>query len=101
MAKRSAVQHENELAVEELAVELEEVNSEEEVSDETIVSVVSLTDGTKKVTGAVTGNLYVFNGAGSIVPMVLEDAQKLIEKRNRSCCGSGIVSKIFEIIEEG
>lgn len=54
-----------------------------------------------KVYGESTGNLYVFDGAGSTVSVVAEDADAILEKnKNRpdSCCG-GNPGKIFEIVK--
>ena len=95
MAKRSVVKDYSELEVDD-ELEADVVNSEE--PEVTLVRVVSLSAGKKNV--VVNDSLYTFDGAGSIVQMPLEDATKLLEKRNKSCC-TGSVSKFFEIIEDG
>jgi len=48
--------------------------------------------GTVIVTGSVTGNRYVFSGAGSELEVNSNDAPKMLEKRfgGNSCCGSGV-----------
>lgn len=82
--------------------ELEVNSSDEEITTEEVsyLNVISLQEGRKTVTGAVTGDVYTFPGAGAIVPVQEEDARIMVEKRNRSCC-TGYVSRFFEIVQEG
>lgn len=92
MAKRSVDNRDDELEQE--VNFSDDAESPEEVSE---VLVISLIDG--KVTTSVNGHEYVFGKAGSILLIPLEDAQILVEKRKRSCCGSSTISNMFQIIE--
>jgi hypothetical protein len=41
-------------------------------------------------TGKVTGKVYRFSGAGSILPVDIKDKDKMLEKHGGTCCeGSG------------
>ena len=53
------------------------------------VAIKSLVDAKINVTVSVTGNSYVFNGAGSQVDVDEADVNELLQKRRggRSCCG--------------
>ena len=43
-----------------------------------------------KYTGPISGKLYVFSGAGSIIDVDKEDANVMLEKHGGTCCeGSG------------
>ena len=55
------------------------------------VSIVCMIDAVVKATGLVTGNHYLFSGAGSVVDVDKKDVQWLLEKRQgeRQCCGGG------------
>ena len=52
-----------------------------------------------KVIGAVTGNIYIFNGAGSIVNVDKLDMENINKKNyvHNSCCGS-YSSPYFDIL---
>ena len=52
-----------------------------------------------KVIGEATGNLYIFNGAGSIVNIDKSDIETINRKniRHKSCCG-GYSSPYFDIL---
>ena len=66
------------------------------------VAVQSLIDATIKATGYVTGNSYVFNGAGSVVDVDERDVEQLLEKRQggRQCCGgTGFGNAVFSLAE--
>lgn len=55
-------------------------------------------DANVKVVGSVTGNRYVFNGAGSVVDVDERDVDNLLEKRQggRRCCGgTGYGNQMF------
>lgn len=52
------------------------------------------------VTGYVTGNSYVFDGAGSVQDVDERDVENLLEKRQggRQCCGgTGYGNAMFEL----
>lgn len=59
-------------------------------------------DAKVKVTGYVTGNSYLFNGAGSVVDVDERDVQNLLEKRQggRQCCGgTDYGNAMFSLVE--
>ena len=61
-----------------------------------------LVDAKLKATGYVTGNSYVFNGAGSVVDVDERDVEQLLEKRQggRQCCGgTGVGNAVFSLAE--
>jgi len=50
--------------------------------------------------GLVTGNIYEWNGAGSVVEVDEQDAEELLKKRTRpcqTCSGSLVETPYFEI----
>jgi len=64
------------------------------------VSIRSLIDANMKVTGAVTGNIYVFSGSGAIQDVDSQDANELLnKKRGRSCCGGQSGKHLFEVVQ--
>ncbi len=76
---------------------VEEVPVEEEYA---VVSIQCMIDAKVKLTGAVTGNTYLFSGAGSVVEVALADKDEILnKKRGRSCCGSGNQT-LFQLFEE-
>lgn len=91
MAKRSKLQHDSKL----------EPAVEKTAPDITIVYIKALYPSIIKYTGQVTGQLYVWSGAGDVQPVDSRDAPYLLAKRrtNRVCCG-GVVDeggyKMFE-----
>jgi len=66
------------------------------------VSLQLVMDAVVKITGAVTGTEYIFNGAGSIVKVDAQDKDDMLnKKRKRSCCGGTTADKaIFVLLEE-
>lgn len=72
-----------------------------EVFDLPYVLIRCIYPAVMKMEGSVTRNLYVFNGAGSVVKVAPEDAEDMINMRrgNRPCCGGvGGDNVIFERI---
>jgi hypothetical protein len=58
-------------------------------SENTTVALKLMIDAKVNVTGYVTGNSYVFDGAGSVVNVDERDVESLLNKRQggRQCCG--------------
>ena len=66
------------------------------------VQVQLMIDAKVSVKGHVTGNSYVFNGAGSVVDVDETDVENLLEKRQggRQCCGgTGFGNQMFSLAE--
>jgi len=62
------------------------------------VPVRCLLDARTSVTGAVTGEVYIFSGAGAIVDVAQEDADELLnKKRGRACCGGKSGKFVFQL----
>lgn len=64
-----------------------------------IVEVRSLIDGKVRLTGAVTGNVYIWDKAGSITSVDIRDKDEILnKKRGRSCCGGNSGKSLFELV---
>lgn len=76
------------------------VRETDEIGVETprFVAVVLLQDVNLKINGSVTGNLYAFSGAGSIVDVDEKDLPALLAKRGGSPCCSDHPSVYFDIL---
>ena len=63
------------------------------------IRLVLLRNTTMKIAGSVTGNLYVFSGAGSTMDVDEKDAQKFLEMRRNSCNCSGMPGQpYFQVV---
>jgi hypothetical protein len=63
---------------------------EEALEQSETVQIVLLRDMKVNYTGKVTGKVYRFSGAGSILPVDIKDKDKMLEKHGGTCCeGSG------------
>lgn len=63
------------------------------------VSIRNLLDATVKLTGTVTGQRYVFHGAGAIVEVDSRDKDEILnKKRGRACCGGQSGKSVFELV---
>lgn len=63
------------------------------------VSIQSLVDATVKITGIVTGQQYVFHGAGDIQRVNIQDKDEILDKkRGRSCCGGVSGKSLFVLV---
>ena len=63
------------------------------------VSIRNLLDATVKLTGTVTGQQYVFHGAGAIVEVDSRDKDEILnKKRGRACCGGQSGKSVFELV---
>jgi len=98
MESRSYSEHKSErVKVSDKKVEEEEKKSKKSPRSET-VRLVLLRDLKLNYIGPATEKEYVFNGAGSVLPVDVEDARIMQEKHGGSCCegsGSGQPSKYF------
>ena len=56
-----------------------QLDVEEEKVD--TVSIRSTIDAKTKITGTVTGNLYIFNGAGAVINVDVRDKDELLNKK--------------------
>ena len=76
-----------------------QLDVEEEKVD--TVSIRSTIDAKTKITVTVTGNLYIFNGAGAVINVDVRDKDELLnKKRGRACCGGISGKALFELVEE-
>jgi len=97
MAKRSNISSEDV----ESKLEEDQVNFSETVEDSPEeVWLVNLIDRIWKVKGPATGQQYVFSGAGAKVLVDKADADILITRQQRSCCGTNATTIMFEIVGE-
>lgn len=82
-------------------LEEEPLQEEEEEEESSTKSLRLLRNVKLKIEGPVSGKLYIFNGAGSVVAVNSEDVDQLMkrnENRPKSCCG-GKLGKTFELID--
>ena len=62
------------------------------------VSIRSLLDAVVKVTGAVTGKVYVWSHAGAVIDVDSKDKDEILNKtRGRACCGGQSGKALFEL----
>lgn len=87
MAKRSYNVDESERLDEEVEIFVEAVEEEPQAPETT--RLILLRDLKLNYTGPVTQNLYVFNGAGSVVEVDVQDAQIMLAKMSGKCCPGG------------
>jgi hypothetical protein len=97
MAKRSIVERYDQLEEIEEDKILDELPEEPEIEYVTLVLMKPLI---LNYTGAITGKLYVFNGAGSSLPVDKRDADKmLMKKSNLPCCSGSMQTPYFSILK--
>jgi len=71
----------------------------EEAYNSDTVAIRSLVDAQVKITGTVTGTVYVFPKAGSILDVDIRDKDEIInKKRGRACCGGNSGKSLFELV---
>lgn len=64
------------------------------------VEIRSKIDGIAKLTGTVSGNVYIWNGYGSVQDVDIRDKDEIInKKRGKACCGGDSYTSLFEILE--
>lgn len=62
------------------------------------VSIISLIDGNVKITGTVTGNLYIFPRAGTAQDVDVRDKDEILnKKKGRACCGGQSDGILFQL----
>jgi len=83
-------------------VEISEEKKEVKSQQSETVSIISLRNMKINYTGKASGKLYVFDGAGAVVDVDVEDAEIMLAKRGGNCCpgGSG-PAPYFSKLEEG
>lgn len=65
-------------------------------TDNTTVKIVCLLDAKVKVTGTATGNLYIWERAGTALDVDIRDKDEILNKRRGgSCCGNSHNSPLF------
>ena len=63
------------------------------------VSIRSLIDAQIKLTGAVSGKVYIWAQAGAVVDVDARDKDEILnKKRGRSCCGGQSGKNLFELV---
>jgi len=66
------------------------------VSTDSDVTLISLYSGGMEVVGQVSGRKYFFPHPGSEVKVNKQDAEILLEKSRKTCCGGGI-QRFFQL----
>lgn len=87
-------------------VEIEEGKVEEipnqvdfDLPEPVVQQLVLLKDVKLIVPGPVTGKIYTFSGAGSVVDVDIMDVEGLLNKNSgRSCCGSDKPTSYFSLV---
>ena len=63
------------------------------------VEIRSLVDGKVRLTGTVTGMVYIWDKAGSTTKIDARDKDEILnKKRGRSCCGGNSGKSLFELV---
>lgn len=63
------------------------------------VSIRSLVDAKVKLTGAVSGKVYIWERAGAVVSVDVVDKDEVLnKKRGRACCGGQSGKNLFELV---
>lgn len=96
MEKPSKVWNKGEQSVEIPKIEKSGVSSYNSVDT---VSIRSLIDAKVKLTGAVSGKVYIWERAGAVVSVDVVDKDEVLnKKRGRSCCGGQSGKNLFELV---
>lgn len=63
------------------------------------VSIRSLIDARVKLTGAVSGKVYIWERAGAVISVDVVDKDEVLnKKRGRACCGGQSGKNLFELV---
>lgn len=63
------------------------------------VAIRSLIDGKVRLTGTVSGNVYVWGKVGDTQDVDIRDKDEILnKKRGRTCCGGNSGKPLFEIV---
>ena len=96
MAQSGKVWDKSKQPVEILKIEESGVSSYNSVDT---VSIRSLIDAKVKLTGAVSGKVYIWERAGAVVSVDVVDKDEVLnKKRGRSCCGGQSGKNLFELV---
>lgn len=100
MAKRSSVPgNSNRVETDTGEVKETRILVDFDLPEPVVQQLVLLKNVTLKITGSVSGTLYVFDGAGSVVDVDIRDVDKMMEKNTpTSCCGAGGPTPYFAIV---
>lgn len=95
MAVTDKIRFQNNKSVEEPTIE---VKGETTYNLPTTVAIRSLVDAVAKVTGTVTGTIYIFPKCGSVREVDVRDKDEILnKKRGRACCGGNSGKSLFEL----
>jgi len=103
MAKRNTISSNGELGVkdEEVLVDSEAQEVLPEAQSPSYVPLRLRIPARYITNGSVSGTRYVFEGAGSVVEVLSEDAPELLaKKRKHTCCNGTPQQNIFEQVGE-
>lgn len=96
MAQSGKVWDKSKQPVEILKIEESGVSSYNSVDT---VSIRSLVDAKVKLTGAVSGKVYIWERAGAVISVDVVDKDEVLnKKRGRACCGGQSGKNLFELV---
>ena len=95
MAQSGKVWDKSKQPVEILKIEESGVSSYNSVDT---VSIRSLIDAKVKLTGAVSGKVYIWERAGAVISVDVVDKDEVLnKKRGRACCGGTSGTALFQL----
>lgn len=67
-------------------------------NQEETIAIRSRVDATVKLTGTISGKIYIWSRAGTVVDVDIRDKDEVLnKKRGRVCCGGQSGKALFEI----